>query len=288
MATVDGVLTKTNDSSTVDTGTEQYITWSDDADLDDGWYAVDDDITETDAGDLVVEFTDADGETHEVDGVAVEQDSLIDRKHTPVDAAVVDPEMSGAHEAYDESYPDDPSLESNVALDDIEAELDDTQREQIERGLGKAQDLGLTDNVTAVTEMDVEGEASGMTLGRFEPETGEIKINTERMNQETLDSVDDAFAVGENVEDMLVHESIHAEHAQALEDSGMTPEEMREQFLRNDLPDSEQELMEDAVSEYGAANPLEVVAEIGTKITLGQEVSDEALHLYEKYGGPEL
>jgi len=288
MSTVDGVLTKTNDSSRVDTGTEQYITWSDDSELDDGWYAVDDDITRTDAGDLVVEFTDATGETYDVDGVAVEQDNLINRKHTPVDAAIVDPDMAGAHESYDSSYPDDPSLESNVALDDIEGELDDTQREQIERGLGKAQSLGLTNNVSAVTQMDVEGEAAGMTLGRYEPESGEIKINTDRMNQETLDSVDEAFAVGDSVEDMMVHESIHAEHAKALEDSGMTPEEMREQFLRSDLPESEQELMEDAVSEYGAANPLEVVAEIGTKITLGEEVSTEALHLYEKYGGPEL
>ena len=236
----------------------------------------------------MVELVDENGDTHEIDGVAVEQEGLIERKHKPTDGDVIEPQMRGSHEKYDSSYPDSPELEDNVSLDGIADSLDDEQRRQIERGLGKAQELGLTESVTQITEMDVGGEATGMTLGRFEPETGEIKINTDRMNQETLDSVGEGFAVGDSVEDMLVHESVHAAHAQALENQGWTPEEMREELLRDGLPESEQEIMEGAVSEYSAANPLEVVAEVGTKITRGEEVSDEALHLYEKYGGPEI
>jgi hypothetical protein len=287
MGVVDGVLTQSSEVSRLDIGTEQHITWDEDANLEDGWYAVDDNINETDEG-LMVELVDEDGETHEIDGEAVEREGLIDRKDTPMEADVIEPEMAGAHEEFDAEYPDSPDLDENVSLDNIEADLDETQRNQIERGLGKAQELGLTDSVDSVTEMDVGGEASGMTLGRFEPESGEIKINVDRMNQETLDSVGDEFAVGDSVEDMLVHESIHAKHAAELEEQGWTPEEMREELLRDGLPESEQEIMESEVSEYGAANPLEVVAEIGTKITRGEEVSDEALHLYEKYGGPEL
>jgi hypothetical protein len=213
---------------------------------------------------------------------------LIERKHQPVEVDSVKPDMVDAHEKYDGEYPDSTDLSDNLDISSIEGELDSEQKSQIQSGLGKVQELGTDSNVTGVSKMEVEGEASGMTLGRYEPETGEIKINTDRMNQETLDSVGDEFAVGDSVEDMVVHESIHAEHVEALEEQGWTPEEMREELLRSNLDEGEQEIMEDEISEYAASNPLEVVAEIGTKITLGEEVSDEALHVYEKYGGPEL
>jgi hypothetical protein len=224
----------------------------------------------------------------EVDGNSVERDGLIERKHQPAELDTVEPDMVDAHEKYDGEYPEDADLNSNLDISAIEDELSDEQQSQIESGLGRVQELGTDSNVAAVSKMEVEGEASGMTLGRYEPESGEIKINTERMNQETLDSVGDEFAVGDSVEDMVVHESIHAEHVEALEEQGWTPEEMREELLRSSLDDGEKEIMEGEISEYAASNPLEVVAEIGTKITLGEEVSDEALHVYEKYGGPKL
>jgi len=284
---VDGVLTQVSDTSRVDLGSEQYIEWNDDADYADGWYAIDDSVTETDGG-LSVEATTAGGDTVSIDGVAVERDGLIDRKHEPTNLDVAEPDLTDAHESYDGSYPDNVDLEQNVSLEAVEDDLTDAQRDAVTRGLGKAQQLGLTDSVNEVLPMEVEGETPGMTLGRFEPESGTIRINTDQLRQETIDSLDDDFAVGDSVEDMLVHESIHAKHAEELRDGGMSTLQMREQYLRDELPEDERQIMEAAVSEYGASNPLEVVAEIGTQITLGREVPDEALYLYEKYGGPEL
>ena len=287
LGVVDGVLTKASDASRINRGEEQYITWAEEAGMDDGWYAIGEDLEESD-GSLMVDMVDEDGETHSVDAEAVEVEGLIERKHKPTDATVVESNLADAYQNYDDSYPDDPVLDDNLSLDNISGELNAEQQQQIERGLGKAQELGLTDNVSQISAMDFEGEAAGETLGRFEPETGEIKINTERMTQETLDSLDDGFAVGESVEDIVVHEAVHAAHAEHLENEGWTPERMRNELLRDGLPDDEREIMQEAVSEYGAANPLEVVAEVGTMTTKGQEVPEEALHLYEKYGGPDL
>jgi len=287
LADVDGVITQVDDTSRVDRGEIQYVQWSDDADMDDGWYSVDDSIQEKD-GTLVVEYVDESGTSHDVDGEAVEMDGLIKRKHRPTSVSPVQPSLSGSHKNYSGDYPTNPSLSSNVSLDQVSQSLTGSQQSSIERGLAKAQELGFTQGVTGVEELDVGGEAAGETLARFEPETGKIKINTDRMNQETLDSLSDNFSAGETVEDMVVHETVHAAHAQALKESDWTPKEMRENLLRADLSDSEAELMEREISSYAASNPLEAVAEVGTKITLGKEVSDDALHVYEKYGGPDL
>jgi len=287
VAEVDSVLTTVNEASNIETGATQYIQWSEQADMEDGWFNIDDEIQD-DGGALMVDMVDENGDTHSVNGVAVEQEGLIERKHTPVEAESVQPENENAHTNYDGGYDDNPELPDNLSLDNISNNLDSEQTEQISRGLSKASDLGFTDRVEGIEELDVGGEAAGETLARFEPETGTIKINTDNMTQETLDGLSDDFGVGDTVEDMVVHETVHAAHAAALEDEGWTPEEMREDLLRSSLDSGEQQLIEDEISDYGASNPLEVVAEVGTKVTKGEEVSNEVMHIYERYGGPDL
>lgn len=288
LAQIGDVVTEVIDASRVGRGNIEYIQFSDEVDLDDGWYHIGEDMTEGDDGELFVDFVDEDGEVHQVDGVAVEREGLIDRRHQPVGVDEIEPAMSGAYEEYDREYPEDPDLPDHLSTGEIADVVGDEQIQQIERGFGRVAELGVDERISGIGVFEPEEEGEEMTLGRYEPETGEVLINPEQMDQETLDGVSESFAVGESVEDMIVHEAMHAAHVDALEEEGWSIEEIEEELLRGELSESERQIMEEQVSDYAAANPLEVVAEVGTKITLGEEVSDEVLQIYERYGGPEL
>jgi len=125
-------------------------------------------------------------------------------------------------------------------------------------------------------------------LGRFDPNTDQVLLNPRQMNQEQLDDLSENFSVGETVEDLVAHEAMHAAHVEALLEDEWSVDEIFDELLNKPLNESEKEIMERDVSTYGASNALEVVAEVGLAITMGKEVSDEALFIYEKYGGPEL
>jgi len=288
LAEIDGVVTGVTERSAVFRGDVGYINWSPDAGMEDGWYDVGTDITKQ--GDaLNVDFTDADGVTHAVDAEAVEFESLIETQHRPVEVDALEPDNQGMEDSYDDSYPDNPQPPANLNIDSISDNISEQTQQQLQRGLSKAAESGFADSVTGITELDPDMNAVLTdTLARFDPETKTIAINTDSMNQETLDTLGDNFAVGDSVEDLIVHETIHARHAEALIADDYSVEQMREELLRGDLPPKEQELMKEQVSDYAASNPLEVVAEVGTKISLGEPVSDEVLQIYNKYGGPDL
>jgi len=285
-AEIDGVATTVSEQSSVDTGTIRNIHFSEDTDMEDGWYRIGDDTRVEDGGDSIfVEFEDQNGNITEIDAVEVEREQLIDRKHIPAEIGDATPSMEKPWENYEREYPEKPDLPDHLNTGNITEENGYTAEsiKSINSGLGRVADLGLDRQISSIEVLDEEG-----TLGRFDPNTDQVLLNPRQMNQEQLDDLSENFSVGETVEDLVAHEAMHAAHVEALLEDEWSVDEIFDELLNKPLNESEKEIMERDVSTYGASNALEVVAEVGLAITMGKEVSDEALFIYEKYGGPEL
>lgn len=259
----------------------QYVEFSEESEYEDGWYqGVADDYELVD-GTYHVEVIDENGEEQLIP--AGEPEGV----HRPVESESIDHDMGTPWEAYEPEYEpaesapegvDPESLESAVA----DGTIDERQQEAIYTGFQKAADVGLLDRTE---EVGVDEEMN--SIGRYDPEDHSIVFQPEQFTDEMMESLSDEHFVGESLEDVAVHEAMHSLHTEVLE-AEMTVEEIMDDLLQQDLPVGEAQIMNEDVSRYAASNPLEVVAEVGTKILRGEEVSDRALYIYEKYGGPEL
>lgn len=162
-------------------------------------------------------------------------------------------------------------------------DLDDTQRDRLDEGLERAEELELTENVAEVTTEKRPRLFGGDPIASLNPKSLSLYVNADKATEEHIgDLAEEGVLMGGSLADTVVHECIHAEHY-----GSMTLIESM-QVMNTELTDEEEAILEEEVSDYAASNPLEAVSEIGVAMVLEEEVPGEVRDIYDKYMGPEL
>lgn len=162
-------------------------------------------------------------------------------------------------------------------------DLDDTQWDRLDEGLERAEELGLTENVTEVTTEKRPRLFGGDPIASFDPDSGSVYVNHEKASEEHISELaENGQLVGGSLTDTVVHECVHAAHYGSM----TLVESMR--VLNTELTEDEEAVLTEEVSAYAATNPLEAVSETAVKMLHGDEISEEVREIYDKYMGPEL
>lgn len=156
----------------------------------------------------------------------------------------------------------------------------DALKEDIQSVTGRMEQFYDLSNLERITT-DPPQVVSGDEMGKFQHNPDTVWINPDKLNPiEIRDAYDSGFLATPDVEGLITHELIHAAHAQNIR-QGDYPSTIEFE------DESERELVEAEVSKYAGHSPLEMVAEVGAYMEQGNDVSDEVMELYRKYGGPE-
>jgi len=288
-ADVDGVACRYMPTSRFPGHGEVYCSFDDDvADIEDGWYRQGDIIERDDGDEFYRELVGPDGEITEVDLTDI-GDGVIDNIYRPVEVSEASSDLSGISDGFDGTYPEDADPPDNLTPDaEFTEALSEEQTDAIRAGMGKVQEAGLDDRIRDVQHIDESTfDRARPPIGMYDPIQETVHFTPDKFTSDYIGSTSDGFSVGDSLEDTVVHEAVHAAHVENLvENEDWDVNEIVDDLLEQNLDNGERMLLEEEVSEYGATNPLELVAEIGTMIVNGEEPSEEALYLYEKYGGP--
>lgn len=208
-------------------------------------------------------------ETTDADDIRDMLDQLPDDEREEIESAI-----GGAE--YHEPVINSSEHIDTVELRDVEPEKQEELASMVD---GVIAELDIpSGEVERLHSVKEEGGAMGAAPGSYNYEDNELYLNPDTIRDAGDGSVSfDNDVVPDTVEDIVVHEMMHAAHF-----AGEGNPEYEEH-----LSDEEREYLADAVSEYAASNPLEAVAEIGTMHAKGEEVEDRMWDIYEKYGGPD-
>lgn len=275
----DGRLARSRNAGFVRKDAEQYLEFPDRVDVPDGWYTSGEGGRD-DEGNQIIDIQNEEGE---VFGIELSDPELA---YDPFKFDKIEADHDSPWEEYDSDMSEDAGIEDiPIDLEDFGHEqLSDEQSGMVMNGLSKADDIGLIDDLDKLMGSDKMN-----AVAQYNPGMKVMTFNPDRFTQEEIDEKRDNYYVAERPEEVALHESMHCKHAQVLvEEKGWSMEEIKNKLLDSRLDAVEREVIEEDVSEYGCANPLEIVAEIGTMIVKGEEVSDRAMALYQEYGGPEL
>ena len=276
---IDGVVSlkssgrRSKDAVVLDNETV-YLEFPEDSELEDGWYKSGNGYNES------ISIQSESGEEVKISRAAPEA------KYSPTRSETLNHSMGTPWEKYQgQEYPTDARIMDTISpkkVGDIES-LSDKQIDAIANGLAKADEWGLIDDLDEITASD-----SIDAIAAYYPELNLMKFNPDLFTEE-YDRFDEGKFVTESLEDTVIHEAVHAKHAQAMEeDPDIDFEDLAQLFDWDYLEKRERVLIRELVSHYAGTNAFELVAEVGVKILKGEEVRDEAMYLYEKYHGPEL
>lgn len=280
---IDGVATSKTDGvgdqdAVIFDGETSYLEFSDDSELEDGWY----NSKDGDVGQSTVVVESESGEKSEIPRVSPEA------KYTPASSERLTHSMGTPWEKYQgQEYPTDARITDTLQYESEIGEIDslsDRQTDAVANGLAKADDWDLIDDLDKITASDslraVAGYKPGLNLMVFNPDS---------FTDEKYEEIEEGKYATESLEDTVIHESVHVKHAKKMKDDPDIDFSTLAQELVNDrLETGERDMIREFVSDYAGVNAFEVVAEVGVKILKGEEVRDEAMYLYEKYYGPEL
>jgi len=251
-----------------------YLEFPEDSELEDGWYK---------SGNVFKESIRIQSESGEK--VWIPQ-TAPEAKYSPTSSETLSHSMGTPWEKYQgQEYPTDARIMDTIApkkVRDIDS-LSENQIDAIANGLAKADEWGLIDDLNEITADD-----SIDAIAAYYPELNLMKFNPDLFTEE-YDRFDEGKFVTESLEDTVIHEALHARHAQAMEENpDIDFEDLARSFDWDYLEKRERVMIRELVSHYAGTNAFELVAEVGGKILKGEEVRDEAMYLYEKYHGPEL
>lgn len=191
--------------------------------------------------------------------IAIEEDEITDAEKVSIDLEGVPDDISNRVYQYPESA-----------------------RSDLARGLREIADKGMIDNFSEFKTTSHEG-GGDTEYGSFDPEDASIFVNPSRERIKNLKrDYRDGYNASESYASVVFHEAVHATQAKNA-DKDEIAKQMRAGLDRGDA-----RILKSEVSHYASRNPLEAVAEIAVKMFQGEEVSDELIEIYQKYGGPEL
>lgn len=191
-------------------------------------------------------------------------------------------------------------LDTQLANSVIEYDRD--MREDVARGLQKMPTSQVEEIVTNPASTK-EFNLSDSVMGQFFLGDGRLFLR-DRMWQENTDEEwddldekvsdlhEDGWVAQQNVEDIIAHELVHAEHFAGVDQERLS--EIHNTELRNALTDDELQLVEEQVSEYALENPKETVAEIGVIKSRGEfnelpaDDRETLQDIYERFDGPDI
>lgn len=139
-------------------------------------------------------------------------------------------------------------------------------------------DLGGTDTgIERVATTSELGDAYDGAFAAYTADRDMLAVDPDMVQSGAAEEwSEDGVIAGDDAEHVMRHELTHA----VVEQSGDGPPMWYDE-------DGEREAAK-GLSVLAGQNPNELVAEVGALIMAGEEVDDEIMTIYEKYGGPEL
>jgi hypothetical protein len=175
---------------------------------------------------------------------------------------------------------DDGRTVAEERVDNIEiSELDESASETVMNTVGTI----MEKYDVSVDEIVQNDEQLSFSIGKknahYSPGLEQLYFNPEIEESDIKKYADRGWHVPESFRDLSFHEMMHKLHQ---ERKGL------ENVEKGQLTEDDKELLEEEVSEYSAENEFEAVAEIGTKLLKGEDVSERILRIYKMLGGPKL
>jgi hypothetical protein len=172
---------------------------------------------------------------------------------------------------------------STERIGDTDVELGkvpDGAKERVVSHLTEMQsEYGALDDVATVTTAD--SAAPGNPIGQYNFEDNTLYFDITKVSPDRLgDAYQNDLRQSENVEQVLTHESIHAQHFSSIDDA-------QRQSMVDESVELDDSMVTEAVSEYATKNPAEFVAETGLAMEKGESLPAEIIEEYKRLGGPE-